>query len=153
MSFQLRSTNNNFTIITNTQPLTSNIRAPSSTFPDSYYLKTLTYKVASRNKSLGRESNEWQRTIGAISHELPVPNPLTPKISLIILLTVCHTIHIMLVWRIWNWINPQSPDWYFPLFSSLVWLIFYWYCKEKLCLGHSWELKGNYNWPDCFSLK
>ena len=30
---------------------------------------------------------------------------LTPKISLIILLTVCNTIHMMLVWRIWNWIN------------------------------------------------
>ena len=28
-------------------------------------------------------------------------NPLTPKISLVILLTVCQTILIMLVWRIW----------------------------------------------------
>ena len=27
-------------------------------------------------------------------------NPVTPKISLVILPTVCHTIHIMLVWRI-----------------------------------------------------
>ena len=25
-----------------------------------------------------------------------------PKISLVILLTVCRTIHVMLVWRIWN---------------------------------------------------
>ena len=32
-------------------------------------------------------------------------NPLTSKISLAILLTVCHRIHLMLVWRIWNWIN------------------------------------------------
>ena len=32
-------------------------------------------------------------------------NPLTPKISLVILLTVSHTIHMKLVWRIWNWIN------------------------------------------------
>ena len=32
-------------------------------------------------------------------------NPLTPKISLVILLTVCHTILVMLVWRIWYWIN------------------------------------------------
>ena len=32
-------------------------------------------------------------------------NPLTPKISLVILLTVCNTILVMLVWRIWNWIN------------------------------------------------
>ena len=29
-------------------------------------------------------------------------NPLTPKISLVILLTACHTIYVMLVWRIWN---------------------------------------------------
>lgn len=35
-------TNNNFTITTTIQPLTSNIRAPSSTFRDSHYLKTLT---------------------------------------------------------------------------------------------------------------
>ena len=32
-------------------------------------------------------------------------NPLSPKISLASLLTVCYTIHLMLVWRIWNWIN------------------------------------------------
>ena len=30
----------------------------------------------------------------------------------------------------------------FSFFSSLVWLTLYWYCKEKFCLGHSWELKG-----------
>ena len=27
-------------------------------------------------------------------------NPLTPKISLVNLLTVCHTVLVMLVWRI-----------------------------------------------------
>ena len=32
-------------------------------------------------------------------------NPLTLKILLLILLTVCHEINRMLVWRIWNWIN------------------------------------------------
>ena len=32
-------------------------------------------------------------------------NPLTPKILLVILLTVCQTILIMLVWRIWYHIN------------------------------------------------
>ena len=35
-----------------------------------------------------------------------------------------------------------TPYWYFSLFSSLIWLILYWYCKEKFCLGHSCELKG-----------
>ena len=32
-------------------------------------------------------------------------NPLTTMISLVILLTVCLTVHAMLIWRIWNWIN------------------------------------------------
>ena len=35
-------------------------------------------------------------------------NPLTPKISLVILVTVCHTVLVMLVWRIWYWINLKS---------------------------------------------
>ena len=32
-------------------------------------------------------------------------NSLTPKISLVIHLAVCHTVLMMLVWRIWDWIN------------------------------------------------
>ena len=32
-------------------------------------------------------------------------NPLTPKISLVILLTLCHIVLVMLVWRIWFLIN------------------------------------------------
>ena len=32
-------------------------------------------------------------------------NPLTPKISLVILLSVYHTVLVMLVWRIWDCIN------------------------------------------------
>ena len=39
-----------------------------------------------------------------------VLNPLTPKISLVILLTVCQMILIMLVWRIWYWINYHSRN-------------------------------------------
>ena len=37
-------------------------------------------------------------------------NSLTPKILIEILLTVCHTILVMLVWRIWYWINLLSPN-------------------------------------------
>ena len=36
---------------------------------------------------------------------LTLINPVTPKISFVILLTVCHTVLVMLVWRIWYWIN------------------------------------------------
>ena len=31
--------------------------------------------------------------------------PLTPKILLVILLNICHIVLVMLVWRIWYWIN------------------------------------------------
>ena len=37
-------------------------------------------------------------------------NPLTPKISLVNLLTVCHTVLMMLFWRIWYWINNPIID-------------------------------------------
>ena len=42
--------------------------------------------------------------------------PLTPKIRLVILLTVCYTVLVMLVWRIWYWINLSSPNLYFSFF-------------------------------------
>ena len=32
-------------------------------------------------------------------------NSLTPKISVVIPLTICHTVVVMLIWRIWYWIN------------------------------------------------
>ena len=32
-------------------------------------------------------------------------DPLTPKISSLILLTVCHIVLVMLFWRIWYLIN------------------------------------------------
>ena len=42
----------------------------------------------------------------------------------------------------WYWINLKSPNCCISQFSSLVCVILYWYCKEKFCLGHSWEFKG-----------
>ena len=68
-------------------------------------------------------------------------NPLVPKILIVIPLTVCHIFLVILVWRF----GTGSAN-YFSLklflFPSLVCLILYWYCKEKFCLGHPWELKG-----------
>ena len=40
----------------------------------------------------------------------------------------------------------------FFLFSSLIWLILYWYCKEKFSLGHSWEFKGGKKEPNWLCL-
>ena len=66
-------------------------------------------------------------------------SPLTTlKISLVILITIWHAVFLMLVWRIWCWINLQSPYWYVSLF-----LLFY--CMfnivlivwGKFHLGHS----------------
>ena len=46
---------------------------------------------------------QWfEKALFAIDREL---NPFTPKISLVILITVCFTILMMSVWRIWCWIN------------------------------------------------
>ena len=63
----------------------------------------------------------------------------TPR-SRVILLTVCHTILKTLVRRIWY----SSPILWLIFFFILITylLILYWYCKEKFCLGHWWELKG-----------
>ena len=35
---------------------------------------------------------------------------LTSKIALLIQLPVCHTVLVMLVWRIWHWMNLYSPN-------------------------------------------
>ena len=32
-------------------------------------------------------------------------NPLTPRISIVVLLTDSHLALVMLIWRIWYWIN------------------------------------------------
>ena len=42
---------------------------------------------------------------GKINISLNLLNPFTTKISLVILLTVCHTILIMFILRTWCWIN------------------------------------------------
>ena len=47
------------------------------------------------------DTNNYNLVPGAF----PSFNSFTPKISSVILLTVCHTILMMLVWRIWYWIN------------------------------------------------
>ena len=48
----------------------------------------------------------WFRQFGWFYYEFSSAlDPLTPKISLVILLTVCEMILIISVWRIWHWIN------------------------------------------------
>ena len=66
-------------------------------------------------------------------------SPLTTlKISLVILLTIWYAVLLMLVWRIWCWINLQSPSWYVSLFllfdCMLDIVLIFW---GKFHLGHS----------------
>ena len=68
--------------------------------------------------------------------------PFTPKISLVILLTVCNTILLRLVRRILHWRNQLSPNCYFSLFSSLVCLILCRYFKEKILPWSVMVVKG-----------
>ena len=50
--------------------------------------------------------------------------PFTPKNSMVILLTICHTILMMLLGKIWYWINWLSPHFLcFCHFSA-------WYCNN-----------------------
>ena len=75
-------------------------------------------------------------------HQKLYINPLTPKMSLVILLTVCQTVLVMLVGEsgIGSTYNPLIDIFIYSHHLST------WYCidiiKEKFCLGHSWELKG-----------
>ena len=66
-------------------------------------------------------------------------NPFTPKILLVILLTVCYTILIpgSMSWENFciGSTNSHLID-IFQNFSSLVWLILYLWHKEKFCFIH-----------------
>ena len=55
-----------------------------------------------------------------------VPNTLNPKISLVILLTICQMIFIMLARGIWYLINWLSQNWYFLYSHHLS----AWYCID-----------------------
>ena len=79
-----------------------------------------------------------------ISHQyvLCILNPFTPKIWMWILLNDFHTFRLVLVLRIWSCTKTVTLSWWFLLFSSPLFLTMYWYCKEKIPVDHSWELKG-----------
>ena len=63
-----------------------------------------------------------------------IVNPLTPKISLVILLYCLPSSSSDI--SLENVVLDQLiiPGGYFPLFPSIVCFILYWYCREKLCL-------------------
>ena len=48
------------------------------------------------------DKEEWEEEQKVIDEQ---KNRFTPNISLLILLSVCHTIIMMQVWGIWYWIN------------------------------------------------
>ena len=105
------------------------------------YLRERTYQTKYSSRLL------WQSSVfGTMDlkcHEIFTFNPLTPNSHLISNSPYCLSYSSCDV-SLENLLLDQLiiPNWYFSLFSSLACLILYWYCKEKFCLGHSWELKG-----------
>ena len=66
---------------------------------------------------------------------------LRPKLKISILLSNCHTFLLMLLMRIWCYIEAIFPGWWFSLFSSRVCFTMYWHCLEKLDVEH-WTFRG-----------
>ena len=63
-----------------------------------------------------------------------VLNPLTPKISSVILLKVCYTIILLLLQRFGiGSTDNLLTDIFLYSHYSLFYLILYWCCKEKFC--------------------
>ena len=58
-----------------------------------------------QNSTTSEHFQKWPKNQGIVLALSPPTKPLTPKISLLVLLTVSQMILIMLVWRIWYWIN------------------------------------------------
>ena len=58
-----------------------------------------------QNSTTSEHFQKWLKNQGIVLALSPPIKPLTPKISLLVLLTVSQMILIMLVWRIWYWIN------------------------------------------------
>ena len=59
-----------------------------------------------RKKDIPKPESKNNRTRSTPPHTKSTPfNPSAPKISLVIPLAVCHLVLLMLVWRIWYWIN------------------------------------------------
>ena len=51
------------------------------------------------------DKEEWEEEQKVINEPWAQENCFTPNFSLVILLSVCHTIIMVQVWRIWYWIN------------------------------------------------
>ena len=83
----------------------SQVHALSRTLHKSTRSPHVTYNTQKRNPIAAVSKTLFIGDCRYCNWRLCSVNPLTPKISLVILLTVCHTILAMLVWRIWNWVN------------------------------------------------
>ena len=95
------------------------------------------------NQSINQSVNQSiNQSIDQSINQKTLCGSFTPKMSSVILPTVCHAIHMMLVLGICYWINLQSPSLNFSSFSSLACLILYCCCKEKFCLAHSWDSRA-----------
>ena len=67
-------------------------------------VSSLLHRVPKCNAGSCSYSVDHQTILSKSKWKLILFNPLTPKISLVILFTVCYIVLAMLVWRIWYWI-------------------------------------------------
>ena len=89
------------------------------------------------------QSSQFQNTSANshLHHSIPIPT----NIWLVILLTVCYTNLVMLVWRICYWINTNNPFIGVFLFSHY---LSAWYCfniirRNSVLVSHgSYTIKG-----------
>ena len=120
------------------------LHALKKTFNEcNYYLPT----VFSRELFL----TFWSVTLFLVLPQRFHFNCLTPKISLVILLVVCHIVLVMLVWRIWYWIKGDN---YYPLVNIFLYShhLSAWYCfdmvrRNFVLITHGSLRVNHFKWP------
>ena len=92
-------------------------------------------------KSVPKHKCKFPSPCSMVHHSIPIPT----NIWLVILLTVCYTNLVMLVWRICYWINTNNPFIGVFLFSHY---LSAWYCfdiirRNSVLVSHgSYTVKG-----------
>ena len=73
------------------------VKSVKQSFRINFQIKTMSYFHLFSENEMAPQINQG---LVACKYTQTCINPFTPKISLVILLTVCHTIILMSVWRI-----------------------------------------------------
>ena len=110
--------------------------------PSSYeHCWTSCWNKAWKKFRLVRDLNPWEQHLATI-FTCCQPFHFQDLIYLVILLTVHHAILVIPIPISWEFGIGSAANPLLKFFFILITcLILYWYCMEKFCLGHLWELK------------